>query len=68
WDMFLELGALETHFSLVPIHQGRPDWNCQTWVVEALRGLNQSHLWDVGDAYVGSSHLEGTKNDEDTFD
>jgi hypothetical protein len=41
------LEALETHFSLVPIQQGRPDWNCQTWVVEALRGLNQQHMYAV---------------------
>ncbi|KAF8550013.1 hypothetical protein OG21DRAFT_519200 [Imleria badia] len=41
------LGTLETHFSLVPIQQGRPDWNCQTWVVEALRGLNQPHMYAV---------------------
>ncbi|KAG6370921.1 hypothetical protein JVT61DRAFT_10948 [Boletus reticuloceps] len=38
------LGALETRFSLVPIQQGRPDWNCQTWAVEALKGLNQPNI------------------------
>ena len=41
------LATLETHFSLVPIQQGRPDWNCQIWVVEALRGLDQSHMYAV---------------------
>ncbi|KAG6379542.1 hypothetical protein JVT61DRAFT_10041 [Boletus reticuloceps] len=47
-----ELGALEMHFSLVPIHRGRPDWNCQTWVVEALRGLNQSYMYAVQMGYA----------------
>ncbi|KAG6379545.1 hypothetical protein JVT61DRAFT_10044 [Boletus reticuloceps] len=46
------LGSLETHLSLVPIQQGRPDWNCQTWVVEALRGLNQSHMYAVQTDYT----------------
>lgn len=41
------LEALETHFSLVPIQQGRPDWNCQTWVVEALKGLNHAQMYAV---------------------
>ena len=46
------LGALDSHFSLVPIQQGRPDWNCQTWVIEALRGLNQPHMYAVQMEYA----------------
>ncbi|KAG8216314.1 hypothetical protein J3R82DRAFT_6381 [Butyriboletus roseoflavus] len=41
------LEALETHLSLVPIQQGRPEWNCQTWVVEALKGLNHAQMYAV---------------------
>jgi hypothetical protein len=41
------LETLETHFSLVPLQQGRAEWNCQTWAVEALRGLNQQHMYAV---------------------
>ncbi|KAN0085699.1 hypothetical protein V8E55_006833 [Tylopilus felleus] len=41
------LAALETRIALISIHQGRPDWNCQTWVVEALKGLNQPHMYAV---------------------
>ncbi|KAG6379599.1 hypothetical protein JVT61DRAFT_10106 [Boletus reticuloceps] len=47
WVAPSALGALETHFSLIPIQQGRPDWNCQTWIVEALRGLNQPYMYAV---------------------
>ncbi|KAG6371743.1 hypothetical protein JVT61DRAFT_9093 [Boletus reticuloceps] len=39
--------VLSRRISLVPIQQGRSDWNCQTWVVEALRGLNQPHMYAV---------------------
>ena len=41
------LAAFETHISLVRVQQGRPDWNCQTWVVEALKGLNHPHMYAV---------------------
>ena len=60
------LSALETHFSLVPIKQGRPDWNCQTWVVEALKGLNNPQMYavemDYGQWYQQMEILEAAWN------
>ncbi|KAH0834710.1 hypothetical protein J3R83DRAFT_10258 [Lanmaoa asiatica] len=41
------LETLEAHFLLVPIQQGRANWNCQTWVVEALKGLNHAQMYTV---------------------
>ena len=41
------LEALETRFALILVIQGKLDWNCQTWVVEALQGLNNPRMYVV---------------------
>ncbi|KAG8214218.1 hypothetical protein J3R82DRAFT_11013 [Butyriboletus roseoflavus] len=41
------LETLKTHFSLVPIQQGGPDWTSQIWVVDALKGLNHAQMYAV---------------------
>ncbi|KAF8550026.1 hypothetical protein OG21DRAFT_1525435 [Imleria badia] len=39
--------VLEKHFASVPIQKRSSDWIGQTWVVEALRGLNEPYLYAV---------------------
>ncbi|KAF8120221.1 hypothetical protein EV363DRAFT_1374443 [Boletus edulis] len=39
---------LEAHFALVPVEILKRSWNSQSWVCNALQGLNHPHMFAIG--------------------